>query len=137
LLSIPSRLFDLQMNDETAKLGATPPSLTVVIAERTFSLYRADGREVRVIARLGQPYQEESNGDWRCPLQVLGVGNDRIYAPWGEDAFVALQWAIDYIGQLLDAAVTRLELRNGLDRTSTTENRWIWRYPPEVRSGRN
>src|SRR6185312_14048701 len=114
------------MEKEIIKPSTAPLSLEVVIAERIFSLFRADGTEVQITARLGKPYKEKSLGDYRCPLQVLGLGNDRIYAPWGEDPFVALQYAIDYIGQLLDAAAAREQLQDGRNRRSATENRWIW-----------
>ncbi len=107
-----------------------------VISERIFSMFRADGTEVQITARLGKPYKEGSLGDNRCPLQVLGLGNERVYAPWGEDPFVALQYAIDYIGQLLDAAATREQLQDKNGRRSSTEDRWIWRYPPDYRQGR-
>jgi hypothetical protein len=94
------------------------------------SLFRADGSEVQITLRLGKPYVEESLGHYRCPLQVLGVGNERCYAPWGEDPFVSLQYAIDLIGQLLDGAVAREQLVIPLDRESLAEKRWVWRYPP-------
>jgi hypothetical protein len=116
--------------------NAAPLSLKVPLAQRVFSLFRPDGSEVQVTARLGQPYRDESLGDWRCALQVLGLGNERVYAPWGEDPFVALQYAIDYIGQLLDEAVARQQLHDSSDRVSVTENRWIWRYPPDRLPGR-
>src|SRR5579875_2693312 len=119
--------------EETVNPRAAPVSLDVIIAERIFLLFRADGSEVQVTAKLGKPYREESLGDYCCPLQVLGLGNDRVYAPWGEDPFVALQYAIDYIGQLIDAAVDSQQLRNRMKRGNAVENRWIRRYPPDCR----
>jgi hypothetical protein len=124
------------MEKEIIKPSTAPLSLEVVIAERIFSLFRADGTEVQITARLGKPYKEKSLGDYRCPSGPW-FGNDRIYAPWGEDPFVALQYAIDYIGQLLDAAAAREQLQDGRNRRSATENRWIWRYPPDHRQGRD
>jgi hypothetical protein len=60
---------------------------------------------------------------------IIQQGSDRIYAPWGEDPFVALQYAIDYIGQLLDAAVDRQQLQDRKKRSCGDNNGWIWRYP--------
>ena len=113
--------------EETRKPTSGPISLGEVIAERVFSLVGADGAEVQITVRFGRPFKEESLGDYRCPLQVLGLGNDRIYAPWGEGPFVALQYAIDLIGELLDTGVTRKQLRFRTNRKIPVENRWIWR----------
>ena len=69
------------MEKEIIKPSTAPLSLEVVIAERIFSLFRADGTEVQITARLGKPYKEKSLGDYRCPLQVIG---------WGMTAFTPL-----------------------------------------------
>ncbi len=108
-----------------------------VIAERIFAAVKPDGAEIQITVRLGKPFKEEGLGDYRCPLQIVGLGNERIYAPWGEDPFVALQHALDYIGVLLDEVLAAEQIRLEKDRRkSIDENRWIWRYPPDYRSGR-
>jgi hypothetical protein len=54
-----------------------------------------------------------SQGEFRCPVQILGLDkDDAIYAPFGEDPFVALQYAIDLIGDLLKERSERLGLEN-------------------------
>ena len=125
------------MDDEIVKPSTGVVTLGELAAERAFSLFRANGDQVPVRIRLGKPYREETLGDYRCPLQVSGLGDERIYAPWGEDAFVALQYALDLIGQLLDAALRRQQLQDRKDRASTTESRWIWRYPADCRQARD
>jgi uncharacterized protein DUF6968 len=113
-------------------------SLGEVIAERIFAVIRPDGAEIEITVKLGKPFKEDSPEDYRCPLQIVGVGNERIYAPWGEDPFVALQYALDYIGVLLDEVLAAEQIRFEQDRRETVdEDRWIWRYPPDCRSGRH
>jgi hypothetical protein len=102
-----------------------------LIAERRFLAYRADGTSVAIRVRLGTPFLDPSlPGDWRCPVEVTGPGEPRTMAPWGEDPFVALQYAIDVAGDLLDSMMARekLEVRRAgeVHRSS-----WIWRYPPD------
>ena len=45
---------------EQVQLGA-------IVAERTFEAFRADGRNVLMTVRLGMPFREAANGDYRCP----------------------------------------------------------------------
>jgi hypothetical protein len=59
------------------------------------------------------------NGDWFF----------LIFAPFGGDAFVALQFAIDFIGDLLQGGSERLGLVNRNRVDSHTRNHWIWQYP--------
>jgi hypothetical protein len=112
-------------NSESLELGP-------VIAERSFTLSRLDGTPLRVSVRLGTPFvgrgsKPAKSAEYRCPVQIVGLGSETVVAPWGEDPFVALQYAIDYIGQRLDDLVRRekLEIRFRSQRTG-----WIWRYPP-------
>ena len=86
------------------------------LAERTFMLFRRDGTSFAVTVRLGAPFvgnTPPAHPEYRCAVQILGIGDDRVIAPWGEDSFVALQYAIDLIGQMLDDLVRRenLEIR--------------------------
>jgi hypothetical protein len=117
--------------DGTITVKPSPVKLGEIIAERTFCLFRTDGSKVQITVKLGKPSVEETLGHYRCPLQVRGVGNERLYAPWGEDPFVALQYAIDLAGQLLDAAIEREGLLLPADRENLGEKRWVWRYPPD------
>jgi hypothetical protein len=97
-------------------------------------LFRKDGAALPVSVRLGRPFignsfEAPAAPEYRCAAQVVGIGDERVVAPWGEDPFVALQYAIDLIGQMLDDLVRRENLetrfRSGQDRAG-----WIWRYPP-------
>jgi hypothetical protein len=96
-------------------------------------LFRRDGTSLPVTVRLGAPFVAEApkaraQPEYRCAVQIVGIGDERLVAPWGEDAFVALQYAIDLIGQKLDDLVRRenleIRFRTGEDQTS-----WIKRYP--------
>lgn len=108
--------------------------LRPIIAERTLTLFRKDGAAVPISVRLGKPFvgkpfKAPATPEYRCAAQIVGIGDERVVAPWGEDPFVALQYAIDVIGQMLDDLVRRehleIRFRSGEDRTG-----WIWRYPP-------
>ena len=56
------------------------------------------------------------------PTQILGLGVDQIvYAPAGEDAFLALCYALDLIGQVLEGGSKSLNLQNR-DKTGVTED---------------
>jgi hypothetical protein len=117
-------------------IGTVKPSgdeleLSVVIAERTFPLFRRDGSAVRVTVRLGRPFQEQTLGDYRCPVKVVGIGDGRIRASWGEDPFVALQYAIDLAGLILDKFVQREDLEIRFRPGNPDRTGWIWRYPPQ------
>jgi hypothetical protein len=104
------------------------------VAERTFMLFRRDGTSLPVTVRLGAPFvgkapKPPTQPEYRCAIQILGIGDERVTAPWGEDPFVALQYAIDFVGEKLDDFVRRenLEIRF---RTGKDQQKWIWRYPP-------
>jgi hypothetical protein len=104
-------------------------SLGDVISERAFSMFRPDGSEIQVAVRLGKPQKDTASGRYMCPLQVTGLGSDQIFSPWGDDPFVALHFAIDLIGQLLDAGVERQQLYVvKKDNGFLPDNSWIWRY---------
>ena len=101
-----------------------------VIAEREFAPFREDGTSLKIAIRLGKPFQEPATGEYRCPIQILGTGDEGIRAPWGEDPFVALQYAIDLVGQLLDDIVRREKLEIRFRPAYPSRTSWIWRYPP-------
>jgi hypothetical protein len=71
--------------------------------QRTFSLFRRDGTSLPVTVRLGAPFignkpKPPAQPEYRCAIQILGIDDERVTAPWGEDPFVALQFAIDLVG---------------------------------------
>jgi hypothetical protein len=103
-----------------------------IVAEKSFTLFRRDGSPLQVSVRLGTPFvgrrsKAAKSAEYRCGAQIIGLGDETVVAPWGEDPFVALQHAIDYIGEKLDDLVRceKLEIRFRSQRTG-----WIWRYPP-------
>ncbi len=112
-----------------------PLEMGPVTAERTFTVFRKDGTALPILLRLGKPYVGKpftppELPEYRCAVQIVGIGDERVVAPWGEDQFVALQHAIDLIGLLLDELVQRenleIRFRPGGGRTG-----WIWRYPTD------
>lgn len=55
------------------------------LAERTFMLFRRDGTSFAVTVRLGAPFvgnTPPAHPEYRCAVQILGIGDDRVIAPW-------------------------------------------------------
>ncbi len=108
-----------------------------VIAERRFNLHDQGGTERSITVRLGCPFRTTLDGNdsadslplWRCPIQVLGLDRDnQVSAPAGEDAFVALQYAIDLIGEFINNGVERLQLVDRSRLAPDQETSWIKRF---------
>jgi hypothetical protein len=112
--------------------GVTKIPLGTVVAERHFVLWDSEGREREIVVKLGAPIQDERYGlpaVFRCPAQILGLGFDQIvYDPAGEDAFIALCYSLDLIGQVLEAASKSLNLQNRYKRGETRSPAWVWQY---------
>jgi hypothetical protein len=71
-----------------------------IIAER--ELEKADDPASRVLVRIGRPV-EDPEGDWRCPFQITGLGDDTVYAAFGIDSVQALALCLEMIrAQLAD-----------------------------------
>lgn len=88
--------------------------LTDVIAERMLEARQPGSdtvTEVRVL--VGRPFPDPApDGDWICPVQILGVGDEKIADVYGIDAIQALMLALRKAGIDLAAAGRRgLELR--------------------------
>jgi len=109
-------------------LPKTP--LGTVVAERHCILCDSEGREREIVVKLGAPMQPETvSGKFRCPAQILGLGVDQIvYDPAGEDAFVALCYALDLIGQVLEEESKSLNLQNRYKTSETRSPAWVWQY---------
>lgn len=77
--------------------------LVDVIAERTLEATDPGSgatREIRV--RIGRPYAD-SDEDWICPVQILGIGNEEVATVYGVDAIQALTLALQKAGSDLSA----------------------------------
>lgn len=126
-----------------------------VIAERRFTLHEEAGTRRLIWVRLGRPIATDQNGvpqddgkqdTFRCPLQITGLDcDDKIFAPFGEDPFVALQYAIHLAGDVLEAASKRLNLINPLAASrehaapgvlhfeDAGRASWIWQFDSRPR----
>lgn len=93
-----------------------------VIAERRFTLLESSGVGRLIWVRLGRPVMTDQSGvpqegqhihTFRCPFQITGLDcDDRVFAPFGEDPFVALQYAIHLVGDVIESGAKRLNLQN-------------------------
>ena len=120
---VPGYAADISNEGQKVQLGA-------IVAERTFEAFRADGRNVLMTVRFGTPFREPAHGDYRCPVQVAGVGDERVLTAWGKDPFVALQYAIDLLRLILDRPVSGKQLEIRHHRANPERPSWIWKYPP-------
>ncbi|HEX4029258.1 MAG TPA: hypothetical protein VHX20_02795 [Terracidiphilus sp.] len=115
-----------------------------IIAERRLVLYEHTGEKRTITVSLGAPVKahfpgiRQVEGDesgprlqlYRCPLQIDGLDHDdKIFPIAGGDPFVALQYAIDFIGELLKGGSERLGLENRARFDSSTRDSWVWRFP--------
>lgn len=60
--------------------------LGVVIAERHLEYNDPDSGMRSVQALLGSPVESVGGGEWYCPWQILGIGNEKVRAAYGVDA---------------------------------------------------
>jgi uncharacterized protein DUF6968 len=60
-----------------------------VFAEREFHSHNTAGEETQVILRIGKP-QIKAHGVWYCPVQIIGIGDEKIEAIAGADSLQAL-----------------------------------------------
>ncbi|WP_447005588.1 DUF6968 family protein [Saccharothrix isguenensis] len=74
-----------------------------VVAERQVECAAGDGSRTQVVVRIGRPHPDplSSHGDWRCPHQIVGLGEETVGASFGVDSLQAL---------LLSVYRVRLEL---------------------------
>lgn len=87
--------------------------LSAVFAERELEARGKNAIESRpVLARIGQPEPDpEPGGDWRCPLQIVGIGDEEIFYANGVDSVQALQLGFLIMGiRLEDLCADGLEL---------------------------
>lgn len=62
-----------------------------VVAQRRIEAFGADGTAQTVTLRLGKPFPDPlPGGDWCCPFQIDGLGDDSVDAAFGIDSLQAL-----------------------------------------------
>ncbi|MGA8151750.1 MAG: hypothetical protein WB952_12430 [Terriglobales bacterium] len=76
----------------------TLDTLGEVIATRKLLLVGPVNKEVSV--KMGKPRLSNHN-DYCCPVQIVGIGSERIHGIFGADAFQSIQLAIEFIGKTL------------------------------------
>ncbi|MFB9880569.1 DUF6968 family protein [Planobispora siamensis] len=90
-----------------------------VVAERQLEAVAADGSRTPVTVRFGRPRPDElsEHGDWCCPYQILGLGEE------GEET-VRVAFGVDSLQALLLSVYrARLELE---ERARTAPVRLDW-----------
>lgn len=68
-----------------------------VIAERELEAEK-DAKSCTVTVRLGRPVKSEDAPDYRCPYQVVGIGDDVVRSASGVDSIQALELAFKMLG---------------------------------------
>ncbi len=63
-----------------------------IVAERRIEGVAQDGSHFEVVIRFGAPRPDplSSNGDWECPHQIVGLGDETVDAAFGADSLQAL-----------------------------------------------
>jgi hypothetical protein len=63
-----------------------------IVAERQIEGVAPDGSPFEVVIRFGAPRPDplSGNGDWECPHQIVGLGDDTVQAAYGVDSLQAL-----------------------------------------------
>ena len=75
-----------------------------VIATRQLCLMDESNREISV--KIGKPQLSEHN-DYFCPIQVTGIGEERVHGVYGVDSVQALELAMRYLGSELQRLNTQ------------------------------
>ncbi len=91
----------------------TTHELGPVVAERELGCVAEDGTRAPVVIRIGSPHPDprSRNGDWCCPHQIIGLGDEAVEASFGVDSLQAL---------LLSVYGVRLKLAARAEAASVT-----------------
>ncbi len=66
-------------------------ALGELVAERTLAAIAGDGSSSPVLVRIGKPMPDPlPGGDWYCPSQIVGLGDETVKATFGVDSLQAL-----------------------------------------------
>lgn len=83
-------------------------SLGEIIAERRLD-WAGDAESEGVVVRIGKPMPDpDPEGNWLCPIQIAGLGDDMVRAAFGVDAVHALILALQMIHIDLQAGQRRV-----------------------------
>ncbi|TDQ54476.1 DUF6968 family protein [Actinorugispora endophytica] len=85
-----------------------------VVAERRIDAVAEDGGRAPVVVRIGKPVPDTlPGGDWCCPHQILGLGDEAVEASFGVDslqAFLLCVYSLRLkLGERAEAASVRLD----------------------------
>ena len=94
-----------------------------VIAVRRLFLANEPSRKITVLMGKPQPLPDALGEDHYCPIQITGLGNEKVRYAAGVDAFQAIELAFRMIGVELGV----LNRNNG--------GRLRWEYDEEVGLG--
>jgi hypothetical protein len=53
-----------------------------------------------ILIKMGKP-QSPDGEDWYCPIQITGIGNEKVYRIFGADAIQAIELAMRFLGSEL------------------------------------
>jgi len=73
-----------------------------VIAVREFKLVRNQLPPAQVKVLMGKPQHFPDHSDFYCPYQITGLGDKKVRAAGGVDAFQAIMLALSAIGVELE-----------------------------------
>jgi hypothetical protein len=74
---------------------ATSYELGEAVAERRVEAVAEDGSRTSVVVRIGRPMPDTlPGGDWYCPRQIVGLGEESVAASFGVDSLQALLLAV-------------------------------------------
>jgi hypothetical protein len=74
-----------------------------IIAERRLRVTGRSELDVRVRLGTPRPFPDAPYGDYYCPYQIVGVGNEKVRYAGGVDAIQALELALHILPTELDA----------------------------------
>jgi hypothetical protein len=85
-----------------------------VVAERQVDAIADDGHRTQVVLRIGKPLPDPlPGGDWYCPRQILGLGDEAVEASFGVDSLQSLLLSVYglqlKLAERADAASVRLD----------------------------
>jgi hypothetical protein len=90
----------------------TTHELGEVVAERQVECVAADGTRSSVTIRVGTPRPDplSTSGDWCCPHQITGLGDEAVGASFGVDSLQSLLLSVYGVRVKLAARATEAEV---------------------------